>query len=368
MAARGGYAVVIGVFFFWGHLVSFRLLFLLLLVGLPSTLTWAAPVQQEFSNWQVTCNNQNFCVTRNIGLHHGLVMSLTRSAGAHNDSTLRIELGGPENVLPKIPPIAPRLLLDGAPLNLAGEHWQITPWHLSTGDSPTINTFLQHIQDGQALTLEKGTQSISLQGLKAALLFIDDQQKRVGSETAWIGKGDDPPLSVPPAPALKAVKKVNPTPTPFSREEFNDLLDYGTWRMNNSQCSLDPLRREVWVTPLTDAKALLMLTCESGAYNTIYRAWLVSRQKPFAAQPIRLRLPFLPQEKDERDIELVNLTFNDKTRELETLDKGRGQGDCGVQTRWRYDGQRFRLVRYAGQPACDNWQGPDAWPTLWITR
>ncbi|MCV4655764.1 DUF1176 domain-containing protein, partial [Escherichia coli] len=24
--------------------------------------------------------------------------------------------------------------------------------------------------------------------------------------------------------------------------------------------------------------------------------------------------------------------------------------------------------RYAQQPTCDNWQGPDAWPTLWITR
>jgi Protein of unknown function (DUF1176). len=218
------------------------------------------------------------------------------------------------------------------------------------------------------LTLSQGRQNISLVGLKAALLFIDDRQKRVGSETAWIGKGGEPPLSVPPAPALKTVKKVNPTPTPFSREEFNDLLDYGTWRMNNSQCSLDPLRREVWVTPLTDDKALLMLSCESGAYNTIYRAWLVSREKPFAAQPIRLRLPFQPADSEEREIELVNLTFNDKTRELETLDKARGQGDCGVQTRWRFDGQRFRLVRYAGQPVCDNWQGPDAWPTLWITR
>ncbi|WP_219990185.1 DUF1176 domain-containing protein, partial [Klebsiella pneumoniae] len=26
------------------------------------------------------------------------------------------------------------------------------------------------------------------------------------------------------------------------------------------------------------------------------------------------------------------------------------------------------LTRYAQQPQCDNWQGPDAWPTLWITR
>ncbi len=71
---------------------------------------------------------------------------------------------------------------------------------------------------------------ISLGGLKAALLFIDAQQKRVGSETAWIRKGDDPPLSVPPAPALKKVAQASLTPTPLSHAELNDLLDYGTWQ------------------------------------------------------------------------------------------------------------------------------------------
>lgn len=45
------------------------------------------------------------------------------------------------------------------------------------------------IQEGKAITLRDGDQTISLSGLKAALLFIDAQQKRVGSETAWIKKG-----------------------------------------------------------------------------------------------------------------------------------------------------------------------------------
>ncbi|MPM86116.1 hypothetical protein SDC9_133199 [bioreactor metagenome] len=67
-------------------------------------------------------------------------------------------------------------------------------------------------------------------------------------------------------------------------------------------------------------------------------------------------------------MELTNATFDEKSRELVTLAKGRGLADCGIQTRWRYDGQRFRLVRYAQEPSCDNWHGPDAWPTLWITR
>ena len=157
------------------------------------------------------------------------------------------------------------------PLTLDALHWKLTPWHLTTDDTATITTFLTTIQEGEALTLKGGRQVVSLAGLKAALLFIDSQQKRVGSETAWIKKGDDPPLSVPPAPALKKVAVVNPTPTPLTHEELNDLLDYGSWRMNNAQCSLDPNRREVRVTALTDDKALLVISCEAGAYNTVHK-------------------------------------------------------------------------------------------------
>ncbi|MBW9167825.1 DUF1176 domain-containing protein [Enterobacter hormaechei] len=334
---------------------------------LPAPRVWAAPAQQSFSDWQVTCNNQNFCVARNTGEHRGLVMSLSRSAGAKTDASLRIDLGGLSAPPVKEPDIAPRLLLDNVPLKLTSQHWQLTPWHLKTDDTGTITTFLKTIQEGQALTLRGGKQTISLAGLKAALLFVDAQQKRVGSETAWIKKGDSPPLSVPPAPALKKVAVVNPTPTPLTHNELNDLLDYGNWRMNHSQCSLDPNRREVRVTALTDDKALMIISCEAGAYNTVDLAWLVSRKKPFAARSVRLRLPFTPSSQSS-DMELMNASFDEKTRELTTLALGRGIGDCGIQTRWRFNGQRFRLVRYAEEPSCDNWNGPDAWPTLWITR
>ncbi|WP_449544311.1 DUF1176 domain-containing protein [Lelliottia amnigena] len=342
-------------------------LLILFLSVLPAPLVWAAPAQQSFTDWQVTCNNQNFCVARNTGEHGGLVMTLSRSAGAKTDAALRIELGGLSKASTKEAPIAQRLLLDNVPLALNAQRWQISPTRLITDDATTVTQFLKTIQEGEALTLRSGEQTISLSGLKAALLFIDAQQKRVGSETAWIQKGDDPPLSVPPAPALKEVAIVNPTPTPLTHEELNDLLDYGSWRMNNSQCSLDPNRREVRVTALTDDKALLIISCEAGAYNTVDLAWQVSRKKPFAARAVRLRLPFVSMS-ESSEMELMNARFDEKTRELTTLALGRGMADCGIQTRWRFDGQRFRLVRYAEEPSCDNWHGPDSWPTLWITR
>lgn len=346
--------------------MRYRVIFLFLLGLLPGRLLWAAPAQQAFSDWQVTCNNQNFCIARNTSDHGGLVMTLSRSAGAHTDAVLRIDLGGlktPEGEKE----IAPRLLLDGHPLALNGQRWRATAWHLMTDDTATISEFLQTIQESDAITLRKGSQRISLTGLKAALLFIDAQQKRVGSETAWIDKGDDPPLSVPPAPALKGVAVVNPTPTPLSLEERNDLLDYGNWRMNGIRCSLDPSRRDVRVTALTDDKALMMIACEAGAWNTVDLAWVVSRKKPLASHAVRLRLPF-KNGSGSNDMELMNASFDEKSRELITLAKGRGMTDCGIQTRWRFDGQRFRLVRYAEEPSCDGWHGPDAWPTLWITR
>ncbi|MEH4662101.1 DUF1176 domain-containing protein [Phytobacter diazotrophicus] len=347
--------------------MRYRVLLAFILGVCPTSFLWAAPAQQAFSDWQVTCNNQNFCVARNTGEHHGLVMTLGRSAGAQTSAALRIDLGGKELPPLKEAPIAPRLRLDDKPLGLVGQRWQITPWHLMTDNAQTITDFLQTIQEAQAITLQDGKGTISLVGLKAALLFIDAQQKRVGSETAWIKKGDDPPLSVPPAPALKEVALTDANPSPLTQQELNDLLDYGNWRMNNSQCSLDPMRREVRVTALTDDKALLIIDCEAGAYNTVDLAWMVSREKPFSSRPLRLHLPFTPS-RGTNELELMNARFDEKTRELTTLAKGRGLADCGVMTRWRFDGQRFRLTRYAEEPECDNWHGPDAWPTLWITR
>lgn len=194
---------------------------LFLLCGLlPTSLVQAAPAQQLFNDWQVTCNNQNFCVARNVGLHHGLVMTLTRSAGAATSASLRIELGGVGNPVAALAPLAPRLQLDGKPLTIGDKYWRITDKLLETDDSGTIDAFLQQVQTAKAITLENGLQSISLQGLKTALLFIDNRQKRVGSETAWVGKGEEPPLSVPPVPALRSVVRVDMVRSPLNRDEL----------------------------------------------------------------------------------------------------------------------------------------------------
>ncbi|NDJ56880.1 DUF1176 domain-containing protein [Enterobacteriaceae bacterium 4M9] len=325
----------------------------------------AEPVQRSFSDWQVTCNNQNFCQARNTGLHQGLVMSIGRSAGVGVDATLRIELGALTRAFVGQPPIAPRLQLDGVPLVLSGR-WHSGEHMLSTNDSSTIGAFLREIRDGEAITLHDGPGNLSLIGLKAALLYIDDRQQRVGNESAWLEKGLAAARSVPLVPALQTLPVPEPV-TPLSKEERETLLDYAAWRMNASHCSIDPVRQQVRAWALSETSALVLVSCEAGAWNVVDLAWRVPRNDPTRAIPVQLTLPFQPRGQNRR-LELMNGQFDEKTGELRTLEKSRGIGDCGVATRWRFDGQRFRLARYAAEPACDGWHGPDAWPVLWVTR
>ncbi len=83
------------------------------------------------------------------------------------------------------------------------QRWQLTPWHLKTDERGHHHRLSEKYSGREGLTLRGGKQVISLSGLKAALLFIDAQQKRVGSETAWIKKGDDAAVKRAARTALK---------------------------------------------------------------------------------------------------------------------------------------------------------------------
>ncbi|XPE60268.1 DUF1176 domain-containing protein [Shigella flexneri] len=104
------------------------------------------------------------------------------------------------------------------------------------------------------------------------------------------------------------VAVVNPTPTPLHSKNatFCWIMETGGW--NGLRCSLDPLRREANVTALTDDKALMTISREAGAYNTIDLAWIVSRKKPLASRPVRFRVPY-NNGQETNELELMNETL-----------------------------------------------------------
>ncbi|PQK92552.1 DUF1176 domain-containing protein [Pantoea ananatis] len=327
----------------------------------------ADPVQKLFSDWQLTCNNAAHCVARSIPGDQGLVMTLSRSAGSDDKPLLRIDYGSAYSGALPGPALQDNLLVDQRRLRPDFKHWTVEPHHLATSNPIAINEFLELTMDAKSLqlTFNAGPQ-ISLRGMKAALLFMDDVQGRVNSMSAWVRRGGR--TGLPAAPAVPQLPPAMAAPAPLTRDETSGLIDYGTWRVNSDTCSLDPLRREVSVSPLTDKKALLLVSCEMGAYNVIDLAFEVTRAPPYVARGITLTLPFTPPGASERQLELINADYDAASGQLYTFGKGRGLGDCGTATRWQFDGEHFVLAEYAEESTCDAWHSSDDWPTLWVSQ
>ena len=329
----------------------------------------AEPLQKTFADWQITCNNLKTCQLRSFPATNGLVMQLTRAAGEDDRPQLNIDYGNRDSGERPGGTLQDNLLLDGKRLKPDLKHWQVTAHHWSTADAIAIEEFLQQVRDADNLQLlYRPPATISLHGLKAALLLMDEVQGRVKSRSAWIATGDGADGRSAVAPAAPQILPAPRLPRALSGREGRQLLDYANWHLDNDLCSLDPLRRESQLAPLSDDKALLLVSCEMGAYNMIYLAFEVSRQPPFSARPLTLTLPFVPSGAAGRQLELVNAAFDAARGELQTFSKTRGQGDCGVATRWQYDGHQFRLAEYAQQSLCDGWNGSERWPRLWVTQ
>ncbi|WP_338557415.1 DUF1176 domain-containing protein [Erwinia sp. E_sp_B01_3] len=329
----------------------------------------AEPLQKVFSDWQITCNNLNSCVVRNFPGDNGLVMSVSRNAGVSDRPLLRIDYGNRYTGELKGGPLKDNLLLDGQRLKPDLKHWEVEPHHLTTDNSISIDEFLAQVMDADNIQLlYKPSATLSLHGLKAALLLMDEVQGRVNNMSAWVKRGSRAAMDVPPEPAVPLITPPQTPPSPLTRDETTGLIDFGTWRVNTDECSLDPQRREVSVAPLSDDKALLLISCEMGAYNVIDLAFEVSRTQPYVAKGLSLALPFVPPGHGDKQLELINAEYDANTGELMTYSKGRGLGDCGNASRWQFTGNQFVLADYAEEGTCDAWHGSDDWPALWTSH
>lgn len=340
---------------------------LLLLPMLFAGCLSAEPLQKVFFDWQLTCNNADFCLARSLSGEQGLVMTLSRHAGAHDRPLLRIDYGSAWSGELAGAALRDNLLLDRRRLLPDFKRWTVAAHHLTTDNTIAIEELLAQLLESENIQITWRPQAqISLHGLKAALSLMDNVQGRTNGLSAWSRRGSRAAVDTPLPPALPLLPAAAPLPAALTRSETSGLLDYGSWRINGDACSLDPGQREVNVAPLTDRKALLMVSCERGAYNMINLAFAVTRAPPYVAQAIRLTLPFTPP-RGERQLELINAEYDASRGELYTFSKGRGLGDCGTATRWRFNGSSFTLAEYAEESVCDVWHSSDDWPTLWVS-
>lgn len=333
------------------------------------------PLYREFRDWQIACDNTGRCEAKGFGREDSDVISVirvTREAGPEG----AVEVGLESDAA--FAPADIRIIGGSAKRGGTGSRVDAKLWaDESTGhgdaqlvlrDPAGAAAFLNELRDADSLRLgQAGT--VSLDGMTAALLAMDDAQGRVGTVTALVRPGTKPASAVPAARPLPAAPVPPPAPPAIAdaaasriaaavRSAQKDLL-------SASGCSADATGGQV--VPLTATEALVMLQCGQGAYQSGYLLFRTPLQDPGAARHLVLATPKAgwAGDVDDPSGSLIEPDYNPATGTLMSAGRGRGIGDCGSSASWVFDGTDFRIARYSFQDSCRGFPGD--WPALWRT-
>ena len=331
----------------------------------------------DFRDWHVACDNLRNCVaTGGDGASEGAYLRIARGGAADAAPSIaivvsveagqRFTLRFNEAALPGLPDTP----LEGTP-DASGDYRRVV---LSDTVSPA--TLIAAFRKADSIRITRvpaprkdsnlsETSDISLLGLVASLLWMDDEQKRVDTVTALIRPGSKPASAVPPRSAEPVIVRPRPTLAKVPDKAPPSLVKKGRALCEEE----DPNSKLEQTYPLAGNQLLYLFSCpdSSGAYNAYYGMLAAPAGKPQAARALSFAWPVqvgdTVHDADEPTL-VTNPLFDPKTGTLTTLSKGRGLGDCGTGEEWLWDGTRFRLVQLKMMVHCRGIPYED-WPILY---
>jgi hypothetical protein len=317
----------------------------------------AAPQPAElkiFQDWTVGCDNGRAChavaLMPESWPDDGLTMSVRRGPEAGAQPVVAFELGADSN--------ASAVSADGNRLaaRLVGADGET---RVAAADTAAVIGALRsaarlqlHGADGKPL----GT--VSLKGASAALLYMDDQQRRIGTPTALVRRGTGTRFAVPtPLPVVTAPRLSRARPIALGAAALQALR-------KKHGCAIDEVGgpEEAESAALSAGETLLLLACGSGAYNVSYVPFVVRRGGRAELAPFDYRPGWWAEEGKPM---LINAGWDKERGLLTSFAKGRGLGDCGTSADYAWDGRAFRLVEQAEMGEC---RGSRDYITTWRAR
>lgn len=204
--------------------------------------------------------------------------------------------------------------------------------------------------------------SITTRGSAASLLYMDSEQRRIGTTSALVRRGSR--IDMPPPPALPVVR-TPPVPARGPKRigvgEARRLIGPDAAVCDGAQVGLNNMQEA-----RLDARHSLVLVnhaCGNGAYNFFSTAYVIDERGRARLAPFEA-LPSMGMD-DFADARLTNAEWDAATRRLDSFAKGRGPGDCGASQSYAWDGARFRLVAQAVMGEC---RGSTDYITTWRAR
>lgn len=347
-----------------------RVLLCLLLLSAPFNSV-SAQAYKAIKNWIGACDNTRHCTA--IGLSADANESLAQlhfeRAGAADAriESIRLRFDRPLEA-GKAQLAVDTLILELGPAYLTQSEVTEGP-EIHVTDPAEIDELLAAMRNAAELQLIVGgarVDAISLAGSSAVMLWIDEQQQRLGSDSALIRRGPAKANVVAPA-APRVTARISGA---AALDAASVLAVSGPLRatLDADSCEeTDPdigSRDAAW---RIDAEhTLVQLQCFGGAYNFGSRWFLQRGSNP--PQALSLPLPALDGSgRMEPAVDLINADFDPATGELVQFSKGRGIADCGNEARWRWDGKRFQLASYRVMEDCRG-VSSDWWPVVWRSR
>ncbi|WP_241290524.1 DUF1176 domain-containing protein [Burkholderia stabilis] len=345
-------------------------------------------VVRDFKNWSVVCDNTKRCVAEGGNndiddARTSIIIRLARDAGPGAQPSLEIFASAPLDLR--------TARADGQPFDAAPAQWhasagktdnEVYPFRIRTSDPATIDAWLTTSRNAQMLSFgdpaAAPTPRVSLSGLNAALLLIDDTQGRIGTVTALLRKGGRPASSVPAAPALP------PAPVPaqpvasLTAAEQRPIVDavFDKFAGSVKRCAADAddemsmsdRRKAATAIAISTDDAIVSIPCQtSSAYNHTDLWYRAHRAAPYAPTP----MDFGENASAGLDPasfanELTQAIYDPASATLWSLVRLRSAADCGSSASWVFDGKRFVLNDVAMNGTC-NGLFPDLWPRLYRT-
>jgi|SRR5450830_626631 len=302
------------------------------------------PVSFGYKDWLLQCDNTRTCRAVGYQAEGGdtdsdpVSLMLTRAAGPSTPVQAQLTVSS-EN------PVQGPLKLSAGRFSQGGLE----------GDSPQIpseivpallHELLRSSQARVSAGPGKASWTLSLAGLNAVLLKMDEAQGRLDTSGALVKRGrrDEASVSPPlPEPRLPAFKPLPPA-RPSDAALLKPLLASIDPKVVADQCNTPEIDADTAaVTRLTAHSVLLSVPCSMGAYNFTRLLW-IARDQP----------PYRPEAQD------ANGDFDPKTGTVSFSMKGRGLGDCWTEQKWRFNGQGFALSGISSTGWCRGFPG-GAW-------
>ena len=314
--------------------------------AMVGSICHAAPgVYFEYKDWEVACDNTGTCRAAGYQADENKPISLLLERAAGVNAALK----GKINIDPEITrPTTVTLYVGQQNLGMLklSEQGALL-------SSSQVAALLPALQTDASIVLKQGQQrwQLSSAGSNAVLLKMDEFQKRAGTQSALIKKGQLPntqarQATAVPKIAIPVIKNSKEKTVALNSTQGQQLVKGLRTVSSAEQCEFlyqpNDFAQKITLHALSPDSTLVEFPCWMAAYNSGTGFWLMDHTLKNVKQ-------------------VVSTSADDFSRgRISEGHKGRGVADCSSSKEWAWNGQRFVQSYAARSNQCKGFLG-GAW-------